>query len=118
MSTKYLGFLVVNPKTGFMAEGKEHAARVFENLLAARQACKPPTPKVPYEITYETLVKSLLSGIGFCFESEATYAKFIKQLSHDMGNRPFLAYSRDKNLVRWRFINDTPQSLKMVAKPS
>lgn len=102
MSDQRIGFLVVNRRTGFIIEGKEHAARVFDTERQARSACNPIQPQVPAQLTYDDLVKALISGTTFCFEGTEAYGRFIKHLSHDASNRPFLIFSHNKARVRWR----------------
>lgn len=97
-----LGFFVVSKRTGYMLEGRDHAAKIFDTQGEARRACKPLQDQVPVPVTYASLAKSMLKGAPFCFDNEGVYARFIKYLRNDIANKPFIAFSQDRNFVRWR----------------
>jgi hypothetical protein len=101
MSKKF-GFLVVSRRTGYMLEGKDHAAKLFETLVIAKQAGRPLSDQAPVQISYDTLAASLLKGSAFCFDTDELHAKFIKCLRNDQGNKVFLPYSQNRLFVRWR----------------
>jgi hypothetical protein len=100
--SKYIGYLVVSRRTGYMLEGKDHTARIFDSEAIARRACKPFQEQTPVPIPYHHVARSLLDGSAFCFETEEGYAKFMKCLRNDTSNKPFMAYSQDRNCIRWR----------------
>lgn len=100
--SKYTGWLVVSQRTGYMQEGKDHAAKVFDTQAAARRACKPLSDQLPVPITYPDLAASLLKGSAFCFDTADGHSKFIKCLRNDLSNKPFTVYSQDQAFVRWR----------------
>lgn len=99
---KRIGFLVVNQRTGYMQEGKDHAARIFDGPIAARLAIRPMTPEVPVPLSYEDMVRSLLKGSSFCFDTDEGFNKFVARVRNDPGNRPFVAYCKDRTFVKWR----------------
>jgi len=100
--SKHFGFLVLSRRTGYLAEGKNHAAKVFESAQSAKQACRPLSDQAPAPIAYAAMAVSLLKGSAFCFENEALHVKFTKCLRNDIANKAFLAYSQDRNFVHWR----------------
>jgi hypothetical protein len=104
-----IGFLVVNQRTGNIAEGRDHAAKIFESIQTARAGCKPLSADQPVPITYASLVQSLLQGTPFCFDTDDAYARFVKAVRNDPANRPFLEYSRDRTFIRWRHSNAKSQ---------
>lgn len=101
-----IGFLVVNPKTGFVLEGRDHASKIFADEKEARRACKPMAGQVPMRIAYRDIVSALLLGSSFCFDSEDTHKRFLGLVRNDPENRPFTAYSKERDLVRWRHTNE------------
>ncbi len=104
--SKYIGWLVVSQRSGYMLEGKDHAAKVFDTQAIARRACRPVSDQVPVPILYHDLAATLLKGSTFCFETDDAYGKFIKCLRHDAANKPFLVYSQGRACVRWRHKNE------------
>lgn len=94
-----------------MLEGKDHAAKIFDTMPIARRACKPLQDQVPVPLPYHKLVRALLEGSAFCFDTEDGHARFLKQLRHDTSNKAFLAFSEDRNFIRWR------HTAKSDAKP-
>jgi hypothetical protein len=102
--SKNVGFLVVNRRTGFMLEGQDHAAKVFDTDRLARLACKPLQPQISVPVMYGDLVKALIQGTAFCFDGPMAYSKFIKNLSHDVSNKPFLNFSQNPAKVHWRHV--------------
>ncbi len=98
-----IGFLVVNQKTGHLLEGKDHAAKVFDDERSARSACQVLSANKPVALNYENMVKSLLKGSTFCFDTEEGHRKFISRLRNDMANKPFIKFSEDRARVRWRY---------------
>src|SRR5208337_5097319 len=104
--SKYIGWLVVSQRTGYMLEGKDHAAKVFDTQSVARRACRPLSDQVAVPIPYRDLAAALLKGSAFCFETDDAYDKFIKCLHYDAANKPFLVYSQDRTRVHWRHQNE------------
>jgi hypothetical protein len=107
MSQK-IGFLVVNRKTGYMLEGKDHAAKIFEREADARSACGVMSSNNPVALDYGSAAKSLLKGSTFCFDSEEGHQKFLARVRNDPGNKPFVAFSQDRHRIRWRFEQKLP----------
>jgi len=104
--SKQLGFFVVSKRTGYMLEGRDHAAKIFDTNAEARRACKPLQDQIPVPVQYADVAKALLKGSAFCFDNEIVYDKFIKGLRNDLPNKPFIAFSKDRNFVRWRHTPD------------
>lgn len=104
--SKYIGWLAVSPRTGFMLEGKDHAAKIFDTQAVARRAVRPLQDHVPVPVTYRDLVASLLKGSAFCFDNDDGYTKFVKCLRYDLAHKVFLVYSQDRAFVHWRHKNE------------
>lgn len=98
-----IGFLVVNQKTGYMLEGKDHAAKIFDREADARGACKALSAERPVPLNYDNLARSLLKGAAFCFETEEGHRQFLNRLRNDISNKPMVAFSQDRQFVKWRF---------------
>ena len=106
--SRYIGWLVVSQRTGFMLEGANHAAKIFDTQAIARRACKSLSDQLPVPIPYPDLASALLKGSAFCFETGDAYGTFIKNLRNDAANKPFLVYSQDRTYIRWRHSNEKP----------
>jgi hypothetical protein len=98
-----IGFLVVNQKTGYMLEGKDHAAKIFDREADARGACKALSFERPVPLNYDNLARSLLKGASFSFETEEGHRSFLNRLRNDMPNKPMVAFSQDQHFIKWRF---------------
>lgn len=105
-----IGFLVVNQTSGYLIEGKDHAAKVFETLANARSACGVMQKWAPVRLRYTDAVRSLLKGSALCFDTEDGHAKFLKKVRNDMANKAFLTLSQDRNFIRWRVVAHDPNA--------
>lgn len=106
--SKQFGFMVINRRTGFLLEGKQSSARIFDNQAAARRACRLNRPEEPLPLTYEQLTQSLLKGASFSFDSEEGHRKFLVALRNDPANKALSAYSQDREFIKWRHEAKTP----------
>jgi hypothetical protein len=105
-----IGFLVVNQTNGYLVEGKDHAAKVFETLANARSAISALQKWMPVRLRYTDAVRSLLKGSALCFDTEDCHRKFLKRVRNDATNKAFLTLSQDRNFVRWRTIPHDPNA--------
>jgi hypothetical protein len=117
--SNHIGFLVVSQKTGYMLEGKDHAAKIFELEADAKSQCAPMSGKKAVPIDYDSAVRSLLKGAAFCFDSEEGYRKFLARVRNDTVNKPFTKFSTGPDFVRWRFTPEpgshSPDGLRAAA---
>jgi hypothetical protein len=97
-----IGFLAVKQKDGYLLEGKDHAAKIFERYGDARSASGILEGRQVVALRYDEAVQSLLNGSAFCFDCDEGLARFHRRLRNDMAHKHFLAKSQDKTYVRWK----------------
>jgi hypothetical protein len=98
----YIGFLVVSRKDGYLLEGKDHAAKVFERRADAQSACGALQNREVVRLRYDVAVQSLMEGSAFSFDCQEGLERFQKKVRNDMAHKPYLAKSQDHTLVRWK----------------
>ena len=101
----HVGFLVVTDDTGYLLEGRDHAAKIFETAADAKAQCSSLSKRRPVRMDYDEMVRSLIKGSAFCFATEAGHTKFLKRLRNDPGHKAFIELCRDRNFVSWRIQN-------------
>jgi len=106
--SEHVGFLVVTAETGYLLEGRDHAAKIFETPADAKEQCPPLSKRAPVKLGYEEMLRSLFKGSTFCFANEGAHTKFLKRLRNDPGHKAFVELSRDRDFISWRVKNETP----------
>jgi len=97
-----IGWLVVKQKDGYLLEGKDHAAKIFEERTDARSASGILASREIVPLSYDAAVQSLLNGSAFCFDHDEGLARFHRRLRNDPAHKHFLANSQDRTYVRWK----------------
>lgn len=102
--SKYIGYLIHDPQTGFLLEAENHAARVFESKAAADKAQEFALNSfrlVKVKVKYEAMCKSLLEGALYCFDEES-FRRFQKAIRNDMAYKQYSARMTDRTHIRWK----------------
>jgi hypothetical protein len=122
-----LGFLVVS-KEGYLASGQSQAAKIFDDIHAARKTCTISKKKI-VPLVYEDAVTSLLAKAAFCFDGTEAHGRFLKRLRNDPAHKIYWERSQDREFVQWidqapappagsvAPLDSTPESLEPVSQP-